>query len=127
VILLEIFLNFLWKSCTIRIQRTYLFLLRTFLASALFQERIHGGRSLSLKSTKVTLFTVVFYNLENSIRDIRPFCRPLFFHSSDVKYSLLYPAYSSEAVTRHDYEILLKSPPPKLTRGIRPWSLLTAM
>jgi len=28
-----------------------------------------------------------FCNLENNIRDIRPFCRPLFCHSSVVKYS----------------------------------------
>jgi len=35
--------------------------------------------------TKVTLFTMILCNSENSIRDIRPFCRPLFFHSSGVK------------------------------------------
>jgi len=39
------------------------------------------------KTTKVTLFTMNLYNLENSILDIRPFCRPLFCHSSVVKYT----------------------------------------
>jgi len=34
--------------------------------------------------TKVTLFTMIFGNSENSIRDIRPFCRLLFCHSSAV-------------------------------------------
>jgi len=33
------------------------------------------------------LFTMILYNSENSIRDIRPFCRPLFCHSSVVKYT----------------------------------------
>jgi len=43
-----------------------------------------GGRS-PLKPTKVTLFTVILYNSENSILDIRPFCRRLFCHRSVVK------------------------------------------
>ena len=38
-----------------------------------------------LKPTKVTLFTTILYNSEKSIRDIRPFCHPLFCHSSGVK------------------------------------------
>jgi len=37
-----------------------------------------GRRSLSLKPKKVTLFTMIFHNSENSIRDIGTFCRPLF-------------------------------------------------
>jgi len=45
-----------------------------------------GERSLPLKLTKVTLFTMIFYNSENSIRDIRPFYHPLFCHSSVMKY-----------------------------------------
>jgi len=40
-----------------------------------------------LKPTKITSFTILFYNSENSICDIRPFCRPLFCHSSVVKYT----------------------------------------
>jgi len=43
------------------------------------QGRIQGGRlwrSCPLKPTKVTWFTMIFYNLENCIRDIRPFCSP---------------------------------------------------
>jgi len=45
------------------------------------------GRSLPLAPKNVTLFTMFFYNSENSIRDIRLFCRPLFCHSSVVKYT----------------------------------------
>jgi len=45
------------------------------------------GRSPPLKLTKVTLFTMIFYHPDNGIRDIRPFCRPLFCHSSVVKYT----------------------------------------
>jgi len=33
------------------------------------------GGDWPLKPTKVTLFTMILYNSENSIRDIRPFCR----------------------------------------------------
>jgi len=54
------------------------------------QRRIQGGRlgrSLPLKPTKVYLFTIIFYNSENNIRDISPFCRLLFCHSSVVKYT----------------------------------------
>jgi len=40
-----------------------------------------------LNPTKVSLFTMILYNSENNIRDIRPFCRPLFCHSSVVKYT----------------------------------------
>ena len=35
-----------------------------------------------LNPTKVILFAIILYNSENNIRDIRPFCRPLFCHSS---------------------------------------------
>jgi len=35
-----------------------------------------------LKPTKVTLYTIIFYNSENSIRDVNSFCRPLFCHRS---------------------------------------------
>jgi len=47
-----------------------------------------GGDRLSpLKHKKVTLFKMILYNAENNIRDIRPFCRPLFCHRSVVKYT----------------------------------------
>jgi len=46
-----------------------------------------GGAIAPLKSTKRSYFTMILYNSENSIRDIRPFCRPLFCHSSVVKYT----------------------------------------
>ena len=63
-----------------------------------------------LKPTKVTWFTMILYNSENSIRDKRPLCRPLFCHGSVVTYiSFL---YSSAPVLRIDYQILLKSNPP---------------
>jgi len=42
------------------------------------QGRIQGGTIRAIappKPTKVTLFTLIFYNSENSIRDVRPFCR----------------------------------------------------
>ena len=34
-----------------------------------------GGGSPALKTMKVTIFTMIVYNSENSIRDIRLFCR----------------------------------------------------
>jgi len=41
-----------------------------------------------LKPTKVTLINIILCNSENNIRDERPFCHPLFCHSSAVKYNL---------------------------------------
>jgi len=41
----------------------------------------------SPKPAKVTLLTVILYNSENTIRDARPFCRPLFWQSIVVKYT----------------------------------------
>ena len=38
--------------------------------------------------TKVTFFTMILHNAGNSIRVIRSFCRPLFYHNSVVKYTL---------------------------------------
>jgi len=53
-----------------------------------------GGRPTP-KPTKVNIFTMIFlYNSQNSIRDLRPFFRPLFCHSSVVKYTL-HLCYSS--------------------------------
>jgi len=43
-----------------------------------------GGDYPPLKPKKVTLFTMISYNSEKSIRDIWPFCRPLFCHSGEV-------------------------------------------
>jgi len=40
-----------------------------------------------LKPTKVTLFNMFFLLFGNSIRDVKPFCRPLFCHSRAVKYT----------------------------------------
>ena len=51
------------------------------------QGRIHRGRlgrSPLLKRTKVSFFTMIRYNSENSITYIRLFCHPVFCHSSVV-------------------------------------------
>jgi len=37
------------------------------------------------KTYEVTLFTMIVYNTENSIRNTRLFCHPLFCHRSVVK------------------------------------------
>jgi len=39
------------------------------------------------KTYEVTLFTMIVYNTENSIRNTRLFCHPLFCHRSVVKYT----------------------------------------
>jgi len=54
---------------------------------------------------------MIMYKLENNIRDIKPFCRPLFCHSSAVKYTSFLLLYSGETVMRLDYQILLKPTP----------------
>jgi len=77
------------------------------------------GAIAPLKPSKVTFFTMILHKSENSIRDGRPFCRPLFGHSRDVKYRLHNLSYSKEPVMRFDYQMLLK-PTPKLTGWIRP-------
>jgi len=63
------------------------------------------------KPMKVIWFTMILYNLESSIRDVRPFCHPLFCHSSVVKYTS-YFSCSSDHVMRLDYQILRRLPPP---------------
>ena len=45
------------------------------------------GAIAPLKPTKVTLILMFLYNSENSIRNTRPFGRPLFHHSGIVKYT----------------------------------------
>jgi len=39
------------------------------------------------KTYESTLFTLIEYNSENSIRNTRLFCHPLFCHRSVVKYT----------------------------------------
>ena len=59
--------------------------------NAVRQGRIQGGklgRYPPLKPTKVTSFIMTVNNSENSIRDIRPFWRPLFCPESAMKYSI---------------------------------------
>ena len=45
------------------------------------------GAIAPLKPKKATFFSMILYKSEKSIRDIRTFCRPLFCHSSVVKYA----------------------------------------
>jgi len=72
----------------------------SWLHSWLTLTRNRGGDCPTLKYAKVTSFTIILYNLENNIRDTRPFCHPLFCHSSSVvKYHL---SYSVEPVMRLD-------------------------
>jgi len=51
------------------------------------QGRIQGRAIAPLKPTTVTLFTIILYNSESSIFDIRPFYLPLILHTSVVKYT----------------------------------------
>jgi len=54
------------------------------------QGRIRGGNwgnRPPLKPKKVTLFTMILCISESNICDIRQFCRPLFCHSSFIKYT----------------------------------------
>jgi len=78
------------------------------------------GRSRPLKSTKVASFTMIFNNSENSIRDKRPFCRPLLCHSSVVEHTSSHFSCISGSAMRPDYQILLKSPPLNLPGWIHP-------
>jgi len=70
------------------------------------------------KPTKVTLFTIILYNSENNIRDIRPSCR-LFFVTT-VLWRILHLSYSSEAVMTHETWLLniTEIDPRKLTGSI---------
>jgi len=77
------------------------------------------GAITPLKPTKITLLTIILYHSENSIRDIRPFCRrPFAVHCfvTAVLRSTLHLSYSSEAVMRRSYLIFLK-----MTPWIHPW------
>ena len=51
----------------------------------LSQGRIQGGDRPPKTYTRVTLFIMILYNSENGIRDISPYCLPLFCRSSVVK------------------------------------------
>jgi len=68
---------------------------------------IQGGdrpnRPPPLKPMKVTLLTMILYNSEKSIRDIKPFCRPLFCHNHVVKYTTVHLSYRNDPVMRLDY------------------------
>jgi len=79
-----------------------------------------GAIAPPLKPRKATFFAMILYNSENSNRDIRPFCRPLFCHSSVVKSTSSLLLYSSERIMSLDCQILLQSPPLKLLAGSAP-------
>ena len=75
------------------------------------------GRLPPLKTTKITLFTVILCNTKDNIRDIRPLFRRLHCQSSVVKYtSSLF--YNNGAVMRFDFQ--MKSPPLTLLAGSVP-------
>ena len=92
---------------------------------SLNQGRIQGARSPPIKPTKATSFTMILYNSENSIRDVRPVCRPFFVTA--VLWGILHLPYSSKRILSLDCRILLNSPPHKITGWIRPWSELFAL
>ena len=77
---------------------------------------IQGRAIAPLKHTN--FFHHDFEHSENSIRNIRPFFRPLFCHKSVVR--ILHLSYYNEPVMRLDFQILLISPPLKLTSGSAP-------
>ena len=90
------------------------------------QGRILGGAIgaiAPLKPKKVNLSTMILYNSENNILDVRLFvvhCLNCFV--TTVLQSILHLSYSSIAVMRLDCQILLKLPPPlKLPGWICPW------
>jgi len=80
------------------------------------------GDRAPLNTTKVTFFTMILHNLESTIRDVRPFCRPLFCHSSVMKYasSLLQQWTRNKTLLPNIIEIAL----PKVTDWIRPCFVL---
>jgi len=45
------------------------------------------GAIASPKTYELTLFTMIVYNSENSIRNTRPFCHPLFCHRCLAKWT----------------------------------------
>jgi len=84
------------------------------------QGRIQGGGDPPPKAYESNLISHDFCNSENDIRDIRPFCRPLFCHSSVVKYTpfLLQQRSRYETWLPNITEIV---PPPNLTGWTWPW------
>ena len=62
------------------------------------------------KTYESNFFTMILYNSENNIRDIRPLFRQLFCHRSAVNLWSTHLFYHSEAVMKLDCQVLLKSP-----------------
>ena len=64
--------------------------LRNLLKKNRIRQHLARGRfrgDWPLKPTKIALFTMILYKSENIIRDIKPFCGPLFCQRSVVKYT----------------------------------------
>ena len=78
----------LGSDLQIRIQRKWCSGTTTFFYIFQSQGQIQRGAIAPLKLTKLTFFTMILYNSESTIGDIRPIWVPLFCHSSVVKYTL---------------------------------------
>ena len=71
------------------------------------------------KNYELTLFTMIVYISENSIRITRPFCHLLFCHSSVLNYNLLHLSYSSEPVMRLTMKYYWNRPPTIIHRWVK--------
>ena len=83
------------------------------------QGRIQRRAIASLKPTQVTLFTMILKNSENSICDIRPFCRPFFLSQQSCEVYFI-----SLAVVNLWWNLTAKhywNRPSNITGWIRPW------
>jgi len=68
---------------------------------------------------------MILYNSENNIRDLRPFCRPMFCFVTAVLWNILNLSCSSKHIMRLDRQLLLKSHPSRLAGWIligRSWN-----
>ena len=75
-----------------------------------FYQKKRLGRSLPLKATKVTLFTMILYNSENSIHSLRPFC--LHCLVTAMLWCILHLPYSSDTAMRLDQPNITETSPP---------------
>ena len=88
--------------------------LRKIVLCSLIQGRIQGGqlgRSPPQKPKKVTVFTMILYNLENRIRDIRPFA--VFCFVTAVLWSIHHLSYQARS-QRGAMGAIAPSPIPKV-------------
>jgi len=66
----------------------FLFFLPSLHSLHMHQGRIQGGDHPPI-TYESNFFPIILYTSENSICDIRLFCRPMFYHSSVVKYAFI--------------------------------------